>query len=79
MLVAADLGNGVSSPLDYRDWMFINTDVSVSLRRMPEGEWVALDAVSYAEHSGVGVSDTVLHDVRGMIGRANQCLLIAPR
>ena len=36
VLVAADSGNGVSSPLDYRRWMFINTDVSVTLRRHPE-------------------------------------------
>ena len=45
VLVAADSGNGVSSPLDYREWMFINADVSVTLRRQPDGEWVGLDAV----------------------------------
>lgn len=79
VLVAADSGNGVSAPLDYRRWMFINTDVSVSLRRLPEGEWVALQATTYVEDDGIGLSDTMLHDRAGMIGRATQSLLVAPR
>lgn len=78
-LVAADSGNGVSSPLDYREWMFINADVSVTLRRLPVGEWVGLDAATYPEADGVGMSDTRLHDERGMIGRATQSLYVAPR
>jgi Thioesterase-like superfamily len=79
VLVAADSGNGVSAPLDYRRFVFINTDLTVNLRRLPEGEWVCLDAVTYADRHGIGMSDTVLHDERGMIGRATQALLIADR
>jgi hypothetical protein len=79
VLVAADSGNGVSSPLDYRRFIFINTDLTVNLRRLPEGEWVCLDAVTYPERSGIGLSDTALHDERGMIGRATQALLVAAR
>lgn len=79
VLVAADSGNGVSAALDYRAWTFINTDLTVNLRRLPEGEWVCLDAVTYADRHGIGMSDTRLHDQRGMIGRATQALLIAPR
>jgi hypothetical protein len=79
VLVAADCGNGVSSPLDYHRYVFMNTDLTVNLRRLPEGEWVCLDAVSYAEGNGVGMSDSALHDERGMIGRATQALLIAAR
>jgi len=79
VLVAADSGNGVSAPLDYRHWVFINTDLTVSLRRPAEGEWVLLDAVTYAEPDGVGLTDTRLCDPRGTIGRATQSLLVAPR
>ena len=79
VLVAADSGNGVSSPLDYRRWLFINTDLTVNLRRLPEGDWVCLDAVTYADGHGIGLSDTLLRDERGMIGRATQALLVAPR
>jgi hypothetical protein len=79
VLVSADSGNGVSAPLDYRRFLFINTDLSVTLRRLPRGEWVGLDAVTYAEPHGVGVSDAMLHDEEGMIGRASQSLLVAER
>jgi hypothetical protein len=79
VLVAADSGNGVSAPLDYRRYIFINTDLTVNLRRLPEGEWVCLDAVTYPERNGIGMSDSALHDERGMIGRATQALLVAER
>lgn len=79
VLVAADSGNGVSSPLDYRQWLFINADLSVALRRPVEGEWVLLDATTYAESDGTGLTDTRLLDERGPIGRATQSLLVAPR
>jgi len=79
VLVAADSGNGVSAPLDYHRWVFINTDLTVNLRRLPAGEWVCLDSVTYADPHGIGMSDTALHDERGMIGRATQALLIAER
>ncbi len=79
LLAAADSGNGVSAPLDYRRYIFINTDLTVNLRRLPEGEWIGLDAVSYAEPSGVGFCDSAIHDRRGMIGRATQALLVAER
>lgn len=79
LLVAADSGNGVSAPLDYRRFLFINTDLSVSLRRLPAGEWIGLDAVSHAEPDGIGLTDTTLHDERGPVGRATQSLLVALR
>lgn len=79
VLVVADSGNGVSAPLDWRRYLFINVDLSVHLSRMPEGEWVCLDAVTLPEPNGVGMSDTALSDRRGRIGRAVQTLLIAER
>lgn len=79
VLVAADSGNGVSAPLDYRRFIFINADLSVALRRMPVGEWVLLDATTHAEPDGIGLSDTQLADRRGPIGRATQSLLVAER
>ncbi len=79
VLVAADSGNGVSSPLDWRRYLFINVDLSVHLHRMPRGEWVCLDAVTLPEGEGVGFSDTALFDEDGAIGRAAQTLLVAER
>jgi hypothetical protein len=79
VLIAADSGNGVSAALDWRRYLFINTDLSVHLQRLPEGEWVCLDAVTYPEAHGVGLSDTVLWDERGRLGRAAQTLLVRER
>jgi hypothetical protein len=78
-LVAADVGNGISAVLDWRRYVFINVDLSVHLERMPEGEWVCVDAVTLPQRSGIGTAESVLSDRRGRIGRAAQALLIAHR
>jgi hypothetical protein len=77
--IAADSGNGVSAALDYRRYLFINTDLTIHLHRLPEGEWVCLDAITRPERHGVGMADTMLWDEAGPIGRAAQTLLVASR
>jgi len=79
VMVAADSGNGVSATLDWQTHLFINTDLSVHLHRMPEGEWVCLDAATIPEPNGIGIADTRLFDERGPIGRAVQSLLVGRR
>jgi len=79
VMVAADSGNGVSAALDWRRYLFINVDLSVHLHREPEGEWVCLDALTLPEPTGLGLSDTLLRDERGRIGRAAQTLLVDKR
>jgi Thioesterase-like superfamily len=77
VFVAADSGNGVSAALDWRRFIFINTDLTVHLLREPSGEWVCLDAVTHVD--GLGLTDTALFDERGRLGRAAQTLLVRPR
>jgi hypothetical protein len=77
VLVAADSGNGISAELDYHDYLFINTDLSVHLVRMPVGDWVCLDSTTYVD--GLGLTDTEIWDQRGRIGRAAQTLLVRRR
>jgi Acyl-CoA thioesterase C-terminal domain/Acyl-CoA thioesterase N-terminal domain len=79
VLVFADSGNGVSAALDWREYLFINCELSVHLARHPVGEWVCLDAITQAEPDGIGLADTTLYDERGKIGRAAQSLLVARR
>ena len=78
-LVAADVGNGISAVLDWRRYVFINVDLTVHFERMPEGEWVCVDALTLPQRNGVGTAESVLSDERGRIGRAAQALLIAER
>ncbi len=79
VLLAADSGNGVSAALDYHRYLFINLDLSVHLHRMPQGEWICLDALTLPERNGIGLADAALWDERGRIGRAAQTLLVGER
>lgn len=73
---AADFGNGVSSPLSYGDWLFINPDLTIHVSRLPVGEWVGLESRTLAEPQGIGMSESRLWDEQGPIGRSIQSLLI---
>jgi hypothetical protein len=79
VLCAADSGNGISAALDYTRFVFVNTDLSVTLTRHPAGEWVRLDSTTLPDEGGIGMTDTALHDERGRIGRSVQTLVIAER
>lgn len=79
VLVAADSGNGVSSMMDHRGALFINTDLTVHLHRHPRGEWVSLDAATSLEPDGVGLAQSLLRDQDGVIGRSLQSLMVASR
>ena len=78
-LVIADVGNGISAVLNPLEYLFINVDLTVHLERMPEGEWVCVDAVTRPRPNGIGSAESVLSDRRGRIGRAVQTLLFARR
>jgi Thioesterase-like superfamily len=79
LAAAADFGNGISSPLSWGEYLFINPDLTLYLDREPRGEWICLAASTTIAAGGIGVSESVLYDERGRIGRATQALLIARR
>ncbi len=78
-LVAADVGNGISSALDFRDFVFVNVELTVHLERMAAGEWIGVDAVTLPQPSGVATAESVLFDGEGRIGRAAQSLIVSRR
>ncbi len=78
-VAAADFGNGVSSVLGFGTHLFVNTDLTVTLLRDPEGPWVLLDARTRIDPLGIGWASSVLHDARGPIGFAQQSLFVAER
>jgi hypothetical protein len=77
VLVAADSGNGVSAPLNWRTHLFINTELTIHLMRPLEGEWLCLDSVTRVD--GLGLTETALWDEQGRLGRAAQTLLVRRR
>jgi hypothetical protein len=72
----ADFGNGVGSGIDRSRLSFINADLTITLHRLPVGEWIGLDGSMFAEPSGIGVAETVLHDEEGRIGRGVQTVIL---
>lgn len=79
VLIASDSGNGISPVLDWRESLFMNPDLTVTLHREPRGEWVALDAATVAGDDGLGLASSVLLDEDGPIGHAAATLLLGPR
>lgn len=79
VLAAADSGNGVSAVLPLRDWLFINPELTVHVRRAPRGEWICLDAETSIAAGGAGLARSVLSDDDGVVAAGAQSLLVAPR
>lgn len=79
LLIAADVGNGISSAVDFRRFVFVNVDLTVQIERLPAGEWVCVDAVTLPRPRGNATAESVLSDERGRLGRALQTLLVAAR
>jgi Thioesterase-like superfamily len=77
--VAADSGNGISAILDFRKYVFVNSDLTFNLSRRPRGEWVGLDARTHVGPDGCGLATSNLFDADGLIGVATQSLSIRAR
>ncbi len=77
--VAADSGNGISAVLDYEQYLFVNSDLTIHLLRRPVGEWIGLDARTHLSESGIGLAESALYDTQGLIGRSMQSLSIRKR
>jgi len=51
----------------------------VYVEREPSGEWICLESETRIARDGIGLTESVLFDERGRVGRATQALLVAPR
>jgi Acyl-CoA thioesterase C-terminal domain/Acyl-CoA thioesterase N-terminal domain len=78
-IAAADFGNGISRVVDFQDYLFVNTDLTVHLHREPAAEWVLVDASTRLEPHGAGLAHSILSDQRGQLGLAAQSLFVASR
>jgi hypothetical protein len=77
LLVAADFPNGISNELDWREWIFINPDLTVYIEREPRSEWVALRAHTRILEGNSALAQATLFDAEGRIGRSLQSLYVA--
>jgi hypothetical protein len=79
LAATADFGNGISASLPFDRFLFINADLHVHLHRPPRGEWIGIDARTLLHPGGTGLSESVLHDLDGPVGRAFQALVVGAR
>ncbi|GAA4090359.1 thioesterase family protein [Nonomuraea soli] len=75
----ADSGNGISFALDFDSYLFANIDLTISLFRMPVGEWICMDSATVIGPTGRGLTRTTLSDSLGEVGTATQTLFVGPR
>lgn len=79
MAAAADSGNGISAILDFRRYLFVNSDLTINLLRRPEGEWICIEAQTRFGPASTGLAEARIYDAQGLVGRSTQSLVLRAR
>lgn len=74
----ADCGNAISRNAEPSEFGFVNTDLTIHLHRQPTGDLLGSQVISIWNTDGIGMSDALLFDAIGPVGRAVQTLLVTP-
>jgi hypothetical protein len=77
--VAADSGNGISAILDFRKYVFVNSDLTINLLRRPVGEWICIEAQTLFGPGSGGLAESRIYDEEGLVGRGTQSLVVRAR
>jgi hypothetical protein len=72
--LAADLPNPMANS-GARGLEFINADLTMSLGRLPAGEWIGLEVADQVGTDGVAVGLCTMYDTSGAIGWSSVCAL----
>jgi hypothetical protein len=67
-----DLANGTASILPFGEMLAINIDLTLYLSRAPESDWIALKSTTISHGLGLGMTDSLVYDASGFVGKANQ-------
>ncbi|GHE08201.1 thioesterase family protein [Streptomyces alanosinicus] len=73
-----DTANGIAVLRPAAEWMFPNLDLTIHLHRQPAGRWAGLDTTVAFGPTGQGLTSSVLHDIDGPVGQAQQTLTVRP-
>lgn len=78
LIGVADTSNGIATRVDPGPggYAFPNVDLQVHLYREPQGEWLGLQNSVTFGSDGIGLTSTVLCDLSGPFGRAEQILTL---
>lgn len=75
-LCLVDVANGVAVREHPADYAFPNVDLTVHLFRQPDPAWTGVDTRVSWGPNGLGITDSVLHDIHGPVGTAVQSLTV---
>lgn len=78
----SDFANGLAQrrfEQDGKSFGYINTDLTLSLLRYPESEWLAIDSRCFAGAHGSGMVRAEMYDEHGDVGVITQAVLANPR
>lgn len=79
LLLMVDSANGISAELQPSQFTFVPVELTVSVSRHPQTEWVGMSARTTIDPDGVGHTRADLFDEVGWLGTAVQTLFVAPR
>lgn len=79
LAATADFGSPLGHIRPSENVGFINADISIHIHRLPDGEWICLEAEGTAQPTGLGLVETRVHDVHGPIGRVCQAIMVNAR
>ncbi|WP_169914665.1 acyl-CoA thioesterase domain-containing protein [Rhodococcoides yunnanense] len=55
---------------------FVNADLTVQLARLPQGQFIGLEAQNHASADGVAMGTTMIYDEVGIFGSASVCAVV---
>lgn len=70
--VLSDFSNGFAQLYLDSGTGFINADLTLNLHRLPDGDWLGIDAITRAQPNGIAIAEAELYDEAGLIGRVSQ-------
>jgi hypothetical protein len=79
LAIIADMVPSAAQVLDFHRYLSVNPDLSVSIARLPQGEWIGSRAVVRVNPDGHGQTEARLHDRSGGFGLSVKSLLIDRR
>lgn len=71
-----DTANGLCAREDPDVWLFPNLDLTIHLLRRPRWRWLGFDTTVTFGPTGQGITSSVLHDLDGHVGYAQQTLTL---
>lgn len=73
-----DIANGMTVRYDPKQVAFPNVDLTAHFFAVPEGEWIGFDTKVTFGATGLGVTESIIHDRSGPVGVMAQMLTVRP-